>query len=168
MAESVPMVYADNGACESTYSALIAANGVCDLRRDVQEVKADIRDSIQTQSLNFTGQFMHLHDKMCEADKDALRANYEARLETKDAIFKLNEKIDNEHERTNDKIEYFRNYVEKEFCGLNLSLEKKFGVLKERDLEAQLREVKRELTAEQGASQTKQILDAIAASCSTE
>ena len=74
---------------------IVTAQGVSDAR-------SDIRDAAFNSGV--THHLIRLADKVCDSEKEAIKANYEARLESKDLRFELNKKIDSEAERTREEI----------------------------------------------------------------
>lgn len=60
----------------------VVGGGICDLREAVAQTRADIRESIQNLSIQNTQQFAHVHEKACDAEKEAIKAQYEGKLQT--------------------------------------------------------------------------------------
>lgn len=69
--------YSDDGPWKG-----VVGGGICDLREAVAHTRADIRDSIQSLQSSNSQQFAHVHEKACDAEKEAIRAQYEGKLQT--------------------------------------------------------------------------------------
>lgn len=116
---------------------LVAANGISDLRRDVQEIKADIRESIQNESIRNATATLNLHNRLCESEKAAIEAKFEARIETLKATKDIEEKMD-----------HFKEEVFEELCDLDRRISEQFTHDREEELENEVDELKAKASAD--------------------
>lgn len=68
------------------------------------EVEARLKDRLTIDRNAWDAQFLSLHDKMCDAEKETLKMGYEGRLETIRENDKTRDKIAHVSERLSDKI----------------------------------------------------------------
>lgn len=127
----------------------VAASGICDLRSEVRDVEADVKDAIQSLSNKTTMEAFNLHNRLCESEKAAIEAKFAGMLETKAAVEKLTAEIDHCCEEQTEALSAFRLEVKDQFCAIE-----------RRELE---REIKALQAAALEASNAKQTADIIAA-----
>lgn len=130
-------------------SGMIAADNVCGLRADVRDVEADIKDAIQLSNTQRMTETLNLHNRLCDSEKAAIEAKYEGKLETKEAVEKINANTNHGFEEVTEFLVAFQKDVDEKFCEL-----------KERELEEEIETLKGEVAK---ASQEKQTADIIAA-----
>lgn len=163
----------------------VVGGGVCDLREsvkdaaseirsDVQSVKSDIRESIQNHMIQNTTQFAHVHEKACDAEKEAIKAQYEGKIQTiqtgkevenrisdleranAERFTEVEKSILREHcetrsvvrdqgERTREQLEECCCAIKERISAIDLRAEERFGRLSEQHLRQTLQETKDEL-----------------------
>ncbi len=130
------------------------------IRRDLAKSEADIRaDVLREGQENMAAtksaecaiikttadQTLILSNRICEVEKQALKAEYEAKLTAQTVIKELSAKVDHEAERTNDKvdassqrtqdkIDYGFKSVDHRFDSFEKSVDKQFCDLREKSL----------------------------------
>lgn len=85
------------------------------------EVEARLKDRLTIDRNAWDAQFMKLHDKMCDTEKETIKMGYEGRLETIRESDKTREKINHLSERLGDKVEHTKEEIREdigEFKGL--------------------------------------------------
>lgn len=96
----------------------VVGGGICDLREAVAHTRADIRESIQNLSNQNTSQFAHVHEKACDAEKEAIKAQYEGKLQTLTSAQAVEKSImDSRHDVTH-RVEGFERNVDNRFCSV--------------------------------------------------
>lgn len=160
--------------------------GVADLRRDVGEsmrvsetVKADIRESIQNESIRRNNADLSLHNRLCESEKAGIEAKYESQIRTlevahatdknvddrfeklRDVLIDRTDKLDSKIDLTAKRIEDKVECVEEKLCDFERRTTKEFAHTRERELIAEKQELRDRLQATEHNS----ILAAIRANC---
>lgn len=152
------------------------ADSVRQIDRDVSDTKADIRETIHNQSLKESGDTqmllktmadntLALHNRLCESEKAAMRAEYEAKLATQTAIKEINEatqhrvevlqsdlrheieEVDHAVEEAEEKVTGFQEETLEEFCNVNRRIAAGFSHAREEDLENEVEELRAQLAA---------------------
>lgn len=143
----------------------VTAFAALDIKHEIWKAESDVQKAIQVQTNLLNTNNINLHNRLCESEKAAIEAKYESRLEIKDAVVRLNEKVDSESEIVKNKINHFERSVSDKFCDLERRLDKNFCELKERELQEQICSLKGQLTSANSASQTAsivaQVIDAL-------
>lgn len=141
----------------------VTAYGVCELSKEVWKAESDVQKAIQVQTNLINVNNLNLHNRLCESEKAAIEAKYESKLETRDAVVKINEKIDHEVEEVAEQLSAFEKDTAEKFCDVEKLIIKGFDDLKLREKDEEIRELKRELSEGDSAKQTADIISAVLA-----
>ncbi len=98
-----------------------------------------------------------------EADKDALRAGFEAKIGTLEAINKIDNKIEECCEETQNKFFEIQKSMDEKFCHLSHEMEKGFAHVEEQALRKENEVLKERLFADSQREQTRAIVTDILA-----
>lgn len=90
----------------------------CSVRSDVQSVKSDVRESIQNLSIQNTQQFAHVHEKACDAEKEAIKAQYEGKLQTIQTGKEVENRVSDAERLLSQQGVGFERNVDNRFCDL--------------------------------------------------
>lgn len=97
-----------------THTANLIHTG--EMRRDIFEGVSDLKESILQKTIGDNEQFRNVDNNIYEARTEALKSQYENRLETKEALFELHKKIDREGDQIKRLINEGRVETEKLFA----------------------------------------------------
>jgi hypothetical protein len=145
---------------QGTVDLLQASN---DTRRDVKDSESEVREYIHTHNSAVATQFQLLGDKVHSIDKEAQAARYESQIAVKDAVTSLTAKIDCESNALRNQISCFENKLDKDLTQFRFETERNFAEVAERELKAEIRELKREKEAADRAVQSNDIITRILA-----
>lgn len=101
------------GVCDLREAVKDAA---CEIRADVHGVKADIRESIQNAQIQNVQQFAHVHEKACDAEKEAIKAQYEGKLQTIQTGKEVENRVTDAERMLGEKLTGFERNVAERFC----------------------------------------------------
>ena len=152
-----------SGTCEPPASfayAQRAADNSSELLASLGKSEGDIKEAfnagLHRNQIENAAHFSNLNNRLCDTEKEAIKAGYEARLESLQTKSDL---LANQNANTisiKDDIKDFRFSVDKDFCRLNSDLdkrfhhiehfvEKKFDALLERDYKARISQLEEKL-----------------------
>lgn len=140
---------------------LVSNIELADLRAEVNNVKSSIKESILEQTIDNQGEFRNLDDRLCDSEKEAIKAGYESRIQTLELGNSLSNKIDCEIGQVKEKMNHFEVNVDKQFCSLSHEMEKGFHKVEERELKEENRELRERLFRDSQNTQTNTLLTAI-------
>lgn len=141
----------------------VTAQNTSDLKLAVWQAEADAQKAIQVLTNLINANNLNLHNRLCESEKASIESKFEGRLETKDAVVKLTDKIDHCCEESTEAINSFEKSVSDKFCDLERRIDSKFCDLRERELQAEISALKVELAESAAAAQTGNITSAVVA-----
>lgn len=123
---------ADTSAAALAYAERAADNSsqlLAELGKSEGNVKESFNAGIHRMQIENAVHFSNLNNKLCDTEKEAIRAGYEARLESLQTKSDL---LANQNANTisiKDDIKDFRFDVDKTFCGLANGIDKQFNSL---------------------------------------
>lgn len=151
----------NSGGSTSATEGLVSNIELGDLRQEVSDVKSSIKETILQQTIDNQGEFRNLDDRLCDSEKESIKASYESRIQTLELGNKLSNKIDCEISQVKDKMNCFEVNVDKHFCALSHEMEKGFHKVEERELKEENRDLRERLFRDSQNSQTASLLQAI-------
>lgn len=101
---------------DSGYGTCTTLAALADLAGNVRDVEADVKDAIQLLSNKTSMDTLNLHNRLCESEKAAIEAKFEGRLETKDAVEKINTNTNHAVEELSEEVSEFKEEVMEKFC----------------------------------------------------
>src|SRR5882762_1421738 len=75
------------------YGEFSILQSLADARADIRDVEADIKERISVSDNQRQVAELNLHNRLCEAEKAAIMANYESRIAVKDSEARLMSRI---------------------------------------------------------------------------
>lgn len=141
----------------------VTAYAAMDIKHEIWKAESDVQKAVQVQTNLINTNNLNLHNRLCESEKAAIEAKFEAKLETRDAVLKLNEKIDHEVEEVSEQLDSFEKSVDNKFCSLERRIDKQFCDLRERELQEEIRDLKNELSESNQSTLTANIVTQILA-----
>lgn len=101
-----------------SYGAWAILQSLADARADIRDVEANVKERISVSDNQRQVAELNLHNRLCEAEKAAIQANYESRLAVKDSEARIMARLE-ECCCTNEKmILELKNHVDAKFSGL--------------------------------------------------
>lgn len=149
------------GSSLATAEGLVSNIELADLRAEVNNTKASIKESILEQTIGLGSEFRSIDGKLCASEKEAIKSGYESRIQTLELGNSLSNKIDCEINQVKDKLNCFEVNVDKQFCGLSHEIEKGFHKVEERELRDENRDLRERLFRDSQSNQTEVLLNAI-------
>lgn len=120
---------------DNDYGDWAILQSLADTRADVRDVEADIKERISISDNQRQVAELNLHNRLCEAEKAAIQANYESRIAVKDSEARLMARLE-ECCCENEKM----------ILALENHVDKKFSSLERRELEEEIAELRQEKT----------------------
>lgn len=156
-------LFGNNGGGSGTAAVegLVSNIELGDLRQEVSDIKSSIKESILNQTIGLGNEFRGIDAKLCASEKDAIKAGYEARIQTLELGTTLSNKIDCEVNQVKEKLNHFEVNVDKQFCNLSHEMEKGFHKVEERELKEENRDLRERLFRDSQNTQTALIVQAI-------
>lgn len=140
MAEITDNTLAMSGAGRGYGYGRDYGNEFCALQESVIQTRADIRESIQNHALSEVQQlnklatdianqgiatqagFTHVGEKACDAEKEAIKAGYEAKLQTLTSANGVEKAVESSKDYISDKITGFEQNVNNRFCEVDKAI----------------------------------------------
>lgn len=154
----------------TTYDPLaeVTAYAAMDIKHEIWRAESDVQKAIQVQTNLINTNNLNLHNRLCDSEKAAIEAKFEAIIAAKDntiavqntvrdGIEKLTDKIDNFQEETIEKLTDFERRTDNQFCEL-----------KERELQEQVSSLKSQIGTLQADNQSKSIVASVLDALSTK
>lgn len=125
------------GSDSYDYVGCTTLAALADVRGEIKDVEAGIKERISVSDTQRMTETLNLHNRLCESEKAAIEAKFEGRLETKDAIEKINNKIEHCCEEQTEALTAFKDFVAEKFCDLEKrELEEEISSLKQAQVNA--------------------------------
>lgn len=97
---------------------LTILNALADVRGEIKDAEGSVKDAILESNSQRQVAELNLHNRLCEAEKAAIQANYESRIAVKDSEARIMARLE-ECCCDNEKgILELRNHVDNKFSGL--------------------------------------------------
>lgn len=114
----------------------VTSQNVSNLRKDVADTKTEvhklgneIQAAFATQTADLASNFRNLDNQICEADKNAIRAQYEGKIQTLESTNSILDKIDDKSSAIKDQLYSISTTMASEFCDLKHIMEKNTNYL---------------------------------------
>lgn len=149
MAETIPTV----GYSPDCWGDYVILNALADIRGEVKDAECATKDAIMESNSQRQNAELSLHNRLCEAEKEAIKANLESRLATKETEATLLARIE-ECCCENEKM----------ILALETKMNEKFCDLERRELNREIAELRQDKIDGVSGTQTsllKSILDTL-------
>jgi len=100
------------------YGEFAILQSLADARADIRDVEADVKERITISDNQRQVAELNLHNRLCEAEKAAITANYESRIAVKDSESRLMARIEECCCENKEMLLALENRVNDKFCDL--------------------------------------------------
>lgn len=172
-------------ASDAIASRTVELQNTSNLRTDVKDSEAGIRESILNQNIGNAAEFRSIHDRIASTEKETVRAQYEGKIASLESQNQLATKVDHTHNTlnrqlfesqvANDKSFYTTQAAtdksfytaqvnsDRQFAAMQQHISDKFNEMQNRDNERQIAFLKEQLTVVRNQSQSDSIVAGIVA-----
>jgi hypothetical protein len=141
--------------------AYVAQATSADTRSDVKEAESEIRDTVRDEGRHNSNEFRTIGMKLCDIEKESALSGAETRHAIKDAECTIVNTIRDDGNQTRNQMRQFETSVDKQFCDLNMNIERKFCELKERELNNRISALQDTVTAQKEAISDARVINTI-------
>ena len=103
----------------------------CDLREEAAQTRSDIREAISSQGVSNVAQFQHVGEKACDAEKEAIKAQYEGKLQTLTSASQTDAGVSASTRYIHEKLDGFERNVDVRFADTALNTVRETGLIRE-------------------------------------
>lgn len=98
------------------YSTCTTLAAIADIRADVRDVEADVKERVSISDNQRQVAELNLHNRLCDAEKAAIEAKWAGITQTKDSEMHLKSAIDHCCEEQTEALTAFKDFVAEKFC----------------------------------------------------
>lgn len=128
---------------------------------EVKESESEVRDTVRDEGRHNSNEFRTIGMKLCDIEKEAALSGSETRHAVKDAECTIVNTIRDDGNQTRNQMRTFETSVDKQFCDLNMNIERKFCELKERELNNRIATLQDTVTAQKEAISDARVINTI-------
>lgn len=100
------------------YGDCMILNALSNVNANIKDAESGVKERISISDNQRQVAELNLHNRLCEAEKAAIEAKFEGRLETKEAVEKLSSKIAHGFEELSEEVTEFKEEVMEKFCDI--------------------------------------------------